>query len=236
MQICGLAHTHIAESVNYLDETGRSIEKSGEQFLLAMALAHTILTVLSHAPCSGYDVSKQFEDCVSFFWKATQQQIYRELGKMQEQGWVSYEIVPQVGKPDKKIYAITSAGIAELLDWCSEPSEPTPIREDLLVKVLASPYLPKESILNELRRRRQVHDRQLKECLETEAQFFALATPQPSDIGRYLTLRRGIRFERSWVDWCDEMLTLLEQSHPFTSETIKRLYLDQNLDQTLDQN
>jgi DNA-binding PadR family transcriptional regulator len=194
-----------------------------------MALAHTILAVLSHAPCSGYDVSKQFEDCVSFFWKATQQQIYRELGKMQERGWVSYEIVPQAGKPDKKIYALTSAGIAELNNWCGEPSEPSPIREDLLVKVLASPYLPKASVLNELRRRRHVHDRQLKECLETEANFLALSAPQPSDVGRYLTLRRGIRFEQSWVDWCDEMLALFEQSHPFTPEAIGSLHQDKTM-------
>jgi DNA-binding PadR family transcriptional regulator len=191
-----------------------------------MALAHTILAVLSHAPCSGYDVSKQFEDCVSFFWKATQQQIYRELGKMQERGWVSYEIVPQAGKPDKKIYAMTSAGVAELLDWCDESSEPSPIREDLLVKVLASPYLPKASVLNELRRRRHVHARLLQEYLETEVEFLELSEPQPSDVVRYLTLRRGISFEQSWVNWCDDLLALFEQPHPFTLEAIGCLNQD----------
>ena len=46
-----------------------------------MALSHTILTVLAHSPHSGYDISKRFEESVSCYWQASQQQIYRELGQ-----------------------------------------------------------------------------------------------------------------------------------------------------------
>jgi len=175
-----------------------------------MALAHTILTVLCERPASGYDLSKRFEETVSCYWKASQQQIYRELGKMEEKGWVSFELVPQAGKPDKKIYDITRSGQQELRRWYQEPTEPTPIREDLLVKVLGGAHLPNDILLQELQRRRQLHLEQLQSYRAMEAHHQALPDPPLQEQYRYLTLRRGIRYEQDWIDWCDEVLTFLK--------------------------
>ena len=175
-----------------------------------MALSHTILAVLSRESLSGYDISKRFEESVSCYWQASQQQIYRELGKMEQQGWVTHETVPQVGKPDKKIYGITDAGRAELLCWYSEPTEPTPIREDLLVKVLAAPYASVDVLLRELQRRRQLHLERLINYQAMEAKYQELVDPPKTEQFRYLTLRRGMRYEQDWIDWCDEVLDVLK--------------------------
>ncbi|NCJ07419.1 PadR family transcriptional regulator [Synechococcales cyanobacterium C] len=176
-----------------------------------MALVHTILTLLCDHPASGYDISKQFEESVACYWKASQQQIYRELGKMEGKGWVAFELVPQAGKPDKKIYAITETGHQELLRWYQEPTEPTPIREDLLVKVLGGAYLPNPILIQELQRRRQTHLEQMLRYQEREAQYQSNPHPSLQDRYRYLTLRRGIRYEQDWIHWCDEVLVLLKQ-------------------------
>lgn len=177
-----------------------------------MALAHTILTLLSEQPSSGYDISKQFEETISCYWKASQQQIYRELSKMEKQGWVAYELVPQVGKPDKKIYEITEAGRQELRNWYPEPTEPTPIREDLLVKVLAGAHLPNDILMQELHRRRQGHLDQMMRYQAMEAQHQSNPNPSTQDQYRYLTLRRGLRYEEDWINWCDEVLAFLQQN------------------------
>ncbi|MEO1068649.1 MAG: PadR family transcriptional regulator [Cyanobacteria bacterium J06638_6] len=177
-----------------------------------MALSHTILAVLSHQPYSGYDISKRFEESVSCYWQASQQQIYRELSKMEPQGWVTYETVPQAGKPDKKIYSITDAGKAELTRWYAEPTEPTPIREDLLVKVLAAPYVSVDVLIQELQRRRQVHLEKLIDYQAMEAAYQTMAEPPEIEQFRYLTLRRGMRYEQDWIDWCDEVLDVLKPS------------------------
>ena len=174
-----------------------------------MALVHTILTVLCEHPASGYDISKQFEETVSCYWKASQQQIYRELGKIEEKGWVAFELVPQVGKPDKKIYAITESGRQELRRWYREPTEPTPIREDLLVKVLGGAYMPHLVLLEEVKRRRQVHLKQMRHYQEKEAYYQSLTELPLQEQYRYLTLRRGLRYEQDWIDWCDEVLAFL---------------------------
>lgn len=177
-----------------------------------MALSHTILAVLTHSPHSGYDISKRFEESVSCYWQASQQQIYRELGKMEHQGWVTFEKVPQEGKPDKKIYRMTAAGERELQRWYLEPTEPTPIREELLVKVLAAPFVSEEQLVQELRRRRQVHQERLRNYREKEAEYQAIAQPPRAEQFRYLTLRRGIRYEQDWISWCDEVLEFLQET------------------------
>ena len=176
---------------------------------MVMALAHTILAVLAYCPCSGYDIGKRFDEGVGYYWKASQQQIYRELSKMETQGWVDYEKVPQDGKPDKKLYKATELGYEELAQWFAEPTEPTPVREDLLVKVMAAPHMPRALLLAELNSRRQLHQSQLQRYRNKEAQFQTKQPPTVAEQFQYLTLRRGIRYEEDWIGWCDEVLDFL---------------------------
>ena len=180
-----------------------------------MALAHTILTLLLEKPSSGYDISKCFEDGISCYWNASQQQIYRELTKMDKEGLVERHIVPQEGKPDKKIYSITEMGRKKIVDWSLQPTDPTVIREDLMVRILAAPHVPEERTIVELQRRRQLHAERLshftdKKDFYLENGHFFEEEPANFDKFRYLTLLRGIRFEDSWVKWCDEVLEILK--------------------------
>jgi DNA-binding PadR family transcriptional regulator len=78
-----------------------------------MALSHAILSALTDRPCSGYDLAKQFDGSVGFFWHASHQQIYRELTKLEQQGLVTAEAIAQAGKPDKKVYRVTEAAEAD---------------------------------------------------------------------------------------------------------------------------
>ena len=126
-----------------------------------MALAHTILALLAKHPGSGYDITKHFEEGLSCYWKATQQQVYRELGKLSTQELVSFETLPQAGKPDKKLYKITEQGWQELIRWYAEPTEPTAIREDLLVKVLIGHKVPRELLIQEIQHRKALHQSKL---------------------------------------------------------------------------
>lgn len=178
-----------------------------------MALAQTILSALSVESLSGYDLSKRFSENSGCYWRASQQQIYRELAKLEEQNLITSETIPQEGRPDKKLYSITDLGQEHLREWIAQPSEPTPIREELLVKVLAGHLVPRSVILKELIRRRQVHLEQLAiyQELEEKKQCHKLKQLAIADQCVCLTLQRGVRYEMEWINWCDEAMQLFDR-------------------------
>ena len=172
-----------------------------------MALSHTILMLLSECPRSGYDIGKEFDECVGHYWQATSQQIYRELSKMEKQEWIEAETIAQEGRPNKKLFSITDAGQKQLLDWIARPSDPMSVREDLMVKVRAGHLVEPQVLIGELTRRRDIHAGKLAQLVEIEREDF----PQPDalegeELGNYLTLRCGFRYESMWVEWCEEAI------------------------------
>jgi DNA-binding PadR family transcriptional regulator len=179
-----------------------------------MALKHTILAFLSRQPLSGYDVAKEFaEGFGSCFWKASQQQVYAELTKLEQQSSVTYEAIPQPGRLDKKIYSITEQGQQELLDWLAKPCEPAAIREDLGVMGLAGHLLPSQLVIREIERRRQLHFEMVQHVKKLDEYFSQhLDSLDLKDLYMHLVIRRGIRYQEEWVAWCDEALQAIEQA------------------------
>lgn len=176
-----------------------------------MALAHTILALLVDCPASGYDLMKSFDSSVGFFWKATHQQVYRELAKMEEQGWVEPQLVPQEGRPDKKIYSITAAGREILIAWMHQPCEVASIKDDILVKMFVGGLVSPAVLQQEVTRHRQIHQDKLEVYRQIEASAFSTQPLPPVAQFQYMTLRRGIHYETGCIAWCDEAIAFLEQ-------------------------
>ena len=85
-----------------------------------MALAQAVMSLLAHKAYSGYEIAKEFEASVGYFWQATHQQIYRELKKLEKQGWVIVEVIPQGKSLDKKVYHLTELGQQNLINWIDQ--------------------------------------------------------------------------------------------------------------------
>jgi len=177
-----------------------------------MALKHTLLAFLTRESLSGYEIAKEFDEGFgSCFWKASQQQIYAELAKLEQQGDITYEAIPQSGRLDKKIYTLTEQGQAALIAWLMQPTEPTPIREDLGVIGLGGHLVPPEGILREIERRRQLHADKLVHMQRLDAQFAEPLERLPlKDVYMHLVLRRAIRYQADWVAWCEEALATIQ--------------------------
>lgn len=178
-----------------------------------MALAHAILVSLLDCPCSGYDLAKRFDRSVGFFWDASHQQIYRELAKLETDGYLIAEKIDQEGRPNKKVYAVTPSGKALLRDWITQPSDISPIKDDLLVKLFGGHVVPKAAILEELEQHRQQHLARLEEYRAIQATFLS-TQPLPLETQyQYLTLLNGLRYEEGWLAWCEDAIAQLQQ-HP----------------------
>ncbi|MBI5832853.1 MAG: PadR family transcriptional regulator [Armatimonadetes bacterium] len=112
-----------------------------------MSLAHAIQGFLSYGPMTGYDLKKMFDDSVRNFWPATQSQIYRTLRDMADEGLLRVEVVPQTDLPDRKVYHLTEAGLADLRAWLASPPTGPHGRSAWLVQVFFAHHLPNEEII-----------------------------------------------------------------------------------------
>src|SRR5690606_2138604 len=56
-----------------------------------MSIQHALLTSLLERPSSGYGLANRFDHSMGYFWHASHQQIYRELGRMAQHGWLAVE-------------------------------------------------------------------------------------------------------------------------------------------------
>jgi DNA-binding PadR family transcriptional regulator len=175
-----------------------------------MALEHAILVSLAEKSASGYDLARRFDASIGHFWKASHQQIYKVLGRMESEGTVASELVEQDGRPDKKVYVITPSGRDELAGWTSKATPVEHLRSEFAVKLRALPFGDRAAVVDDVRIRRRTHESQLEYYLDSAAKFY----PDPDDlhddeIGRWLVLRGGILAEQAGIAWCDEILQRL---------------------------
>ena len=91
-----------------------------------MALKHTLLGLLILHPRSGYALYRRIEQATFLLESATLRRIYPTLKQMAEDGLVKYQVEPQEGKPDRKVYSVTDHGEAEFLAWLRQPPDGDP--------------------------------------------------------------------------------------------------------------
>lgn len=169
-----------------------------------MALEHALLVALREQPAAGLELARRFEKSIGFFWHATHQQIYRVLARMEGDGWVTAHTVPQTGRPDKKVYAVSAAGRQVLADWLAEPVGTEPFRSELAVKLRGASYGDRATLLGHVAEARADHETRLAHYRQMEHAFPADATGHQLD--QLLVLRGGIRLEEFWIAWLTDYL------------------------------
>ncbi len=175
-----------------------------------MSLPHAILTALLEKPSSGLELTRRFDKSIGYFWSASHQQIYRELGRLEESGLI--RALPSQGpsRGSKKEYEVLAAGREELAAWVARPEDPRPIRDPLPLRVRAAGVVGREGLASELRRHLELHRAQLAEYEAIEARDFP--APETADRLQHLVLRGGIDLETFWVEWLERALDEVEGS------------------------
>ncbi|MCT4357019.1 PadR family transcriptional regulator [Streptomyces sp. Je 1-79] len=176
-----------------------------------MSLPHAILTALLEKPSSGLELTRRFDRSIGYFWSSTHQQIYRELGKLEQAGQIRALPAPVPARGQKKEYEVLPAGRAELADWVGRTEDPKPMRSALLLRMRAAAVVGAPGMRDELRRHLDLHQQQLEEYLAIEVRDFPPARRESEpDRLRHLVLRGGIDLERFWVEWLSHALAELE--------------------------
>ncbi|MGX1880964.1 PadR family transcriptional regulator [Streptomyces sp. NPDC055287] len=188
-----------------------------------MALRHAVLAALlegdgsdggGRGEYSGYQLAKAFDIGVANFWHALPQQLYAELAKLEKEGLVAGREVVQETRPNKRLFRVTEAGLAELEAFTAAAPKPSFIRDDLLVKVQASDAVDTGPLIEQLEQRAAVAEakielfgkvlRKMRGELD-EAEYLR----RGERIGPYLTCLRGLALEQENREWALRVAAVL---------------------------
>lgn len=101
-----------------------------------MSLDKAILGWLSTGPGSGYDLVKQLDLGLRWFWGASHSQIYPQLKTLEAQGLITSETVTVGTKLEKLVYSLTDAGRNAVQAWASQPPTYPPNRDDERLRLI----------------------------------------------------------------------------------------------------
>ncbi|GLT18908.1 transcriptional regulator [Vibrio zhanjiangensis] len=146
-----------------------------------------MMSEVNQQQSTGYELTKLLLDKG---WKASHQQIYRDMSKLEKLGLVSLEEVPQSGKPDKKLYLLTSTGKEQLTNALDSEPSISRIQDEALVHLfLANSY----------------YFEQLKNLLSDQITTMSNQAKK-TDILSALAVSRELNHLKSEYDWTVQVL------------------------------
>jgi DNA-binding PadR family transcriptional regulator len=187
-----------------------------------LTLENAILGFLDRESMTGYDLKTRcFDEAVGHLWTADQAQVYRTLERLAKRGLVRARLVPQRGKPDRRVFSITRRGRDALAAWLREGEDPAPMRDPLLLRFTLAESLPDGDLLVLLSRARDGYQTRL-DALRTEATAPPPRCAAPDERGAALysmTLGAAMSATRTAIDWIDDCRDRIASGLPPAART-----------------
>jgi DNA-binding PadR family transcriptional regulator len=164
-----------------------------------VSLRHAVLGLLCEQPSTGYDLTGKFERSLGNAWHAGHSQIYPELAKLQEAGFV--EVVGE-GARRSRTYAVTDAGREELRRWLLEAEPNRTQRNETALRWFLIALLEPDERRVALEREVAYVQAQLEHLQALARHADALDQPQPFRP----TIDLGLRMDPVMIDWLREQM------------------------------
>ena len=97
-----------------------------------MSTGTLLLGLLETEPRHGYDLKRAYDERFGGDRPLAYGQIYSTLARLLKGGLVTVDGVEPGGGPERKRYAITSAGVTDVERWLSQPEKPEPYLQSTL--------------------------------------------------------------------------------------------------------
>src|SRR5206468_3916442 len=144
-----------------------------------------------------------FEQFLGGTWPLNIGQVYTVLSRLEKEGLIACQVVPQDLLPDRKVYELTPAGEAALAQWADEPVDgPVRLRDEFFLKVLVRSLGDSADATALIHRQRHSHLQALAEL--TQLQRTASMHPATSLLLEGAVLR--MEADLKWLDVCEERL------------------------------
>jgi PadR family transcriptional regulator, regulatory protein AphA len=96
--------------------------------------SHAVLGLLAIRPWTTYELAKQVQRSLGWFWPRAERKLYDEPKRLVAAG-LATATVEHTGRRPRTVYAITDAGRSALRGWLDEPSAPPALEFEAMVKV-----------------------------------------------------------------------------------------------------
>ncbi|MFD7656949.1 PadR family transcriptional regulator [Actinosynnema sp. NPDC059797] len=111
-----------------------------------MSVKHALLGLLESQARYGYELKHSYDEHFTQGKPLHYGQVYSTLARLLRGGLVEESGVEAGAGPDRKRYAITEAGVTDLMNWLTKPEEPSGyLQNTLYVKVVVALLSGRES-------------------------------------------------------------------------------------------
>lgn len=177
---------------------------------MPLTIEHALLGFLYHRPMHGYQLRQQLAQArdLGLVWRIKEAQLYRLLGRLEEEGYVRAVNEPQGSRPPRKILHLTPAGEAAFLNWARAP-----VRRgrDLRMEFLAKLYFARRLAPPPTAELIQAQRQELRAWLaDLERQAARIQATRPFD-WLVLDFRVGqLRAMLAWLETCETVALTAE--------------------------
>jgi len=163
--------------------------------------SHALLGLLALRPWTTYELAKQVQRGLGWFWPRAERKLYDEPKKLVAAG-LATATEQHTGKRPRTVYAITPAGRGALRDWLDEPAAPPSLEFEAMVKVFFADGGTIDQLRTTLDRVRTSAEERLaaleQMVVEDQDEHFEFAGRLAINA---LALRFHLDHERHLIDW-----------------------------------
>jgi PadR family transcriptional regulator AphA len=170
---------------------------------------YAILGLLSIEPMSGYDIRRNLEESLSYFWSESYGQIYPALKRLEAARLIApvKRAAPEARR--RRLYALTPQGRARLRAWLAEPPKPQPPRNEFLLKIFFGRQAPPGACAAHIRRLRVQQERFVATLDNIERQLQLERRHDPQLPYWLIALSAGIDRGEALIEWSERALAAL---------------------------
>jgi DNA-binding PadR family transcriptional regulator len=120
------------------EAVGMSIKEPSQGYQLRV-VQEVLLALLAKEASHGYQLRARLQLALGPLAEALNQgQVYGTLNRLENAGLVSSERVGQTDRPNRKVYELTPAGRARVMEWLEDTSWPKPAPAEFHLKLVAA--------------------------------------------------------------------------------------------------
>ena len=134
-----------------------------------MSVGHALLGLLENGPRHGYELKRTYDEKLGQDRPLHYGQVYSTLSRLLRDGLVEVSGVNPGDGPDRKSYAITAAGVADVETWLRTPETPEPYLQNTMYTKVVLALLSGRSAADVLETQRAEHLRVMRALTKRKA-------------------------------------------------------------------